>query len=195
MKVIGLTGGICSGKSTVSKLFEEKGVYVIDADKLGHSAYAVGTKCYDKIIDAFGADIISSDGSIDRRKLGGIVFAESQKMKLLESLVWPEIRASIENIILEHSNEDFVVVEAAILIEAQWMDLFSSIIVVEVDPEMAIQRLVSRNNLSMEAAKMRLNSQLTNDERRKYGNYVIRNDSTTEHLQDQFNIIWEKLTY
>jgi dephospho-CoA kinase len=131
--LIGLTGGICSGKSTISTYFSSLGAALLDADKLGHEAYQKDTACYLRLIEHFGTRILSNDGSIDRKVLGGVVFGDKREMEILQSIVWPEIRKLITEKVKEirtDNPDSIIVVEAAILLEAKWQDLFESIIVV-----------------------------------------------------------------
>jgi phosphopantetheine adenylyltransferase/dephospho-CoA kinase len=179
MHVIGLTGGICSGKSTITSFLQEAGVRIIDADKLGHQAYVKDSACYFALIRNFGDGIVNAETrEIDRRVLGSIVFGSEEKMKELKAIVWPEIRrlATEEIQQLEIQGEKLCIVEAAVMIEAGWQDMANSVWVVNVDPEIAIQRLMRRNNLSEGDARSRLAAQLTNGERNKFAHEVIAND-------------------
>lgn len=181
---VGLTGGICSGKSTISKILKERGIPIVDADQLGHRAYAPGTSCFQKLVDNFGPSIVAEDGSINRRALGTIVFSEKAKMQELNAIVWPEIRQLIIEEIDAYRNDPsknvpIVVVEAAIMIEAQWYDLFDHVWVVVTDEATAIQRLIARNSLSEEQARQRLAAQTSNEDRIQHANSVISNDSAT----------------
>ena len=181
---VGLTGGICSGKSTISKILKDRGIPIVDADQLGHKAYAPGTSCFQKLVDNFGSTIVAEDGSINRRALGTIVFSEKSKMQELNAIVWPEIRHLIIEEIDTFRNETsnsvpIVVVEAAIMIEAKWYDLFDQVWVVVTDEPTAIQRLISRNSLTEEQARQRLAAQTSNDDRIQHANSVISNDSAT----------------
>lgn len=181
---VGLTGGICSGKSTISKILKDRGIPIVDADQLGHKAYAPGTSCFQKLVDNFGSSIIAEDGSINRRALGAIVFSEKSKMQELNAIVWPEIRQLIIEEIDTFRNETtnsvpIVVIEAAIMIEAKWFDLFDQVWVVVTDESTAIQRLISRNSLTEEQARQRLAAQTSNDDRIQHANSVISNDSAT----------------
>lgn len=135
MKVIGLSGGICSGKSSVTQICQDLGGYIINADLLGHQAYAPGTDCYHDLVNQFGEEIVSSDGSINRRALGGIVFSDESKLKLLNQIVWPRIRNLIEIELneLRERGVGIVVLEAAILIEAGWQDIVDEIWVIETE--------------------------------------------------------------
>ena len=142
--VIGLTGGIASGKSTVSKLCSSKGAISIDADIYGHKAYQIGSDAYHEIIETFGERVIKNDSphnkEINRRVLGSIVFSSKAEMKKLENITWPKIRSMIEEDIANYekeANNKCIVVEAAILLEAGWGDIMDEIWVVAVDPDIA----------------------------------------------------------
>jgi len=180
MYILGVTGGIASGKSTVcatlSGLVEKIGGHhlaVIDADKLGHKAYTTGGPCYTAIVEHFGSGVVAPGGEIDRRALGSIVFSNSQRMRELEALVWPTIRGFIEQELLELTEREtqnprvpvIVVLEAAVMLEAGWNDLCSSLWVVHVDPLVARARLVARNALTPEEADKRISAQMTNSKR------------------------------
>ena len=126
MTVIGLTGGIASGKSTAASFLRERGAHVIDADRLGHRAYEPDTEAFRAVVDAFGEDIVAADGQVDRRALGGKVFGKPQVLKQLTDIVWPEIRrlAEIEiEATLEEDPARLVVLEAAVLLEATHVEL------------------------------------------------------------------------
>lgn len=187
---IGVTGGICGGKSTVSKILREKGIPVIDADQLGHRAYTPGTSCFHKLVDHFGSSIVDDNGTINRRALGGIVFSDKSKMLELNDIVWPEIRALIIEELAPYRNLDspsavpVVAIEAAVMIEAKWYDLFDQVWVVVTDEDTAIQRLIQRNNLTEEQARQRISIQTTNEERCRFANSVITNakEDTYESL-------------
>lgn len=183
MHIIGLTGGICAGKSTIAKVFQEDfGVSVINADVLGHKCYEKGTECYEQLVTNFGESIISpQNGEIDRRALGAIVFNDRCKMKELTDIVWPQIRCLIQYSIeqLRKSGNSMVLIEAAVLIEAKWTDLVNFLICVEVSLETATSRLMQRNSFSEEEARSRITSQISAEERKKYADLVIDNNSLT----------------
>ncbi len=193
MKTICLTGGLASGKSTASRFLEEKGAYVIDADKLGHRVYEPGTQGYLKVIEAFGEEVVGDDNHIDRRTLGGIVFGNPDQLKRLTDIVWPEIRRIAEMEIESYGvlePEGTVVLEAAVLFEAGWEDLGDSIWVLVVDREIAINRAMARDNVDREAVEGRLNSQLSNEERTAGADVVITNNGTEEELLAQLETAW-----
>ena len=192
MLSIGLTGGIGTGKSLVSNLLNDLGATVVNADLLGHEAYLPGTTGFDMVVDAFGNQIVGEDGTVDRKKLGPIVFSSPQNMSKLNAIMHPLIRDMIQAQLEEYSSNgtDVVVVEAAVLIEANWQDLFDEVWVVTADKETVIERLKARNSLSREDAIARIESQMSNDERVGHSNVVIPNDGTTDELADGVEKIW-----
>lgn len=195
MHVIGLTGGIASGKSTVTSFFRDRGIPVIDADVLGHRTYDPGTETYHKVIETFGQDVVAPDGTIDRKVLGSKVFGKPDELKKLTDIVWPGIRrlASEQLAEFEAAGNAIAVLEAAVLLEAGWEDLVDEIWVVVVDPEIAVQRLAARNGLDPDAARARIASQLSNEERIRRGDVIIENNGTLEELSERIQQAWEAL--
>ena len=194
MLKIGLTGGIGTGKSSVTEAFQSLGAAVINADLLGHDAYLPGTIGFEEVVTEFGQDLVGSDGQIDRKKLGPIVFSDSSKMDRLNEIMHPLIRDLIEErlVTLESNQNKVAVVEAAILIEAGWKSLFDEIWVVISDPEEVINRLGVRNGLSREDALKRIDSQMSNNERIEHGDVVVENTGSMEDLKTRVNSLWSK---
>ena len=195
MRVIGLTGGIASGKSFVSQQLAERGATIIDADKVGHRTYAKGTDTYRAVVAAFGDDVVGADGEIDRKALGGKVFGDPEKRLKLEQIVWPAMRAMIKAQLseLRTRGTGVVVVEAAVLIEADWLPLADEVWLVTAAPETARQRLMERNGLSPEQAESRLQAQLTNEKRRPYADVVIENDGSLDELIGAVEQAWSNI--
>ncbi len=197
MKVICLTGGLASGKSTVCSFLTEKGASIIDADKLGHRAYDPGTQAYREVIETFGEEVVAEDQNIDRNVLGGIVFEQPDELKKLTNIVWPEIRrlAELEIARLDAIYPDgIVVLEAAVLFEAGWEDLGDEIWVVIVDHDVAIERSMNRDGSNREAVEKKLDAQLTNEERISRSDIVIENNGDPEQLIDRVQLEWSRIS-
>ncbi|TAK79653.1 MAG: dephospho-CoA kinase [Dehalococcoidia bacterium] len=196
MIVIGLTGGIASGKSTAAEQLRKLGAVIIDADRVGHRSYEPGTPGFEKVVNAFGHDTVGKDGLIDRRVLGGKVFGAPQELERLNAILWPEIRRLIGEEIVqirERDKDSVIVIEAAVLIEAGWQDLCDEVWVVTTSPEVAIERLQSRNGLTRDAALARINAQMTSKERAAYGQVVVDNSGTEEQLVQKIERAWRVL--
>ena len=193
--VIGLTGGIASGKSSIAKRLEKLGAQIINADLVGHSVYEPGTEAYDEIIQHFGDSVLNSNGSINRTILGSIVFSSSDKLHLLNTIVWPKIMEKIKERISKIAAEGarVCVVEAALLLEAGWDAVVDEIWVSVIPEDEAVKRLGERNELSEEEAKKRLASQLKNRERVSRANVVLSTLWEPEHTQKQVEKAWRGL--
>lgn len=194
--IIGLTGGIASGKSTVATTLQSWGAYVIDADKLGHRAYVKGTDAFHKVVAQFGEDIVGADGEVDRRALGAKVFAEGGSLKQLTDIVWPAIydmaAAEIKQN-LDNNPNTVVVLEAAVLIEAGWQSLVDEIWVTTVDPSTAIERASARDGVDADAVQARIDAQLSNAERTAEAAVVIDNSADEPQLLAQLENHWKNL--
>lgn len=185
---IGLIGGICSGKSTICKHLSDLDIFTINADVLAHQTYSnPNAIAYSKLIEAFGTEIVNStDQSIDRRKLGAIVFSDKTKLNLLNSIIWPATRELIEQRTSEVSEQhDIVVVEAALLLEAGWEDQFHQIWTSIIPVDEAVRRLKVRNNLTEEEARQRISNQMSNQERVERANVVISSQWEREFTNKQ----------
>ncbi len=193
--VIGLTGGIASGKSSIAKRLEKLGAEIINADIVGHSVYEPGTDAYNEIIASFGDGILNSNGSINRRSLGSIVFSDGEKLQILNSIVWPRIMERLKELISEIAGKgaQVCVVEAALLLEASWDKVVDEIWVSVVPEGEAIKRMKDRNGLSEEEAKKRLASQLKNKERVSQANVVLSTLWEPEYTQKQVEKAWKGL--
>ena len=192
MLIIGLAGGIGSGKSEVAKIMSELGAVVLDADRMGHSVYAPNTEGWAEVVGTFGEDILDETGNVDRRKLGPKVFGKPEEMEKLNAIVWPKIRSSIEGRIEEERQKGsgVVVVDAAILIEAGWTNLGDEVWVTIAPESEVVKMLGTRNNLSEEDARVRITSQMPAEERVKYADAVIDNDGDLESLKEKVELLW-----
>ena len=195
--VIGLTGGIAAGKSTVSKLLEARGATVVDADKIGHGVYLPGSECLKEVVETFGSSILREDGSLDRPALGAIVFnpAAPGNLQKLNAIVWPRIHEQIQKRLAEHES-GALVVEAAVMIEAGWSNdksQFDEVWVAWTDPDTAKTRIMSRNNLSAEDSLKRIRSQISNEERLKHADVAIENNGSSEDLERLVQTEWDRV--
>jgi dephospho-CoA kinase len=194
--VIGLTGGIGSGKSTVAEMLARRGAVVIDADRVGHESYRPGSEGFRQVVAAFGNAVVAPDGSIDRRALGAIVFAHPEARARLNAIVHPLIAAEVGRRVAEARAADEpkpVVVEAALLIDAGWRALVDRVWVVTVSPRAAIARVTASRGLSREEVERRLESQMPDAERRRQADLVIENDGTVEELEAKVEAAWRSL--
>ncbi len=192
--VIGLTGGIASGKSTAARHLGERGATVIDADKLGHRAYDPGTPGFDKVVAAFGDEVVG-DGRIDRRALGGKVFGDPAQLKRLTDIVWPEILdlAKADIGAAKARGETIVILEAAVLLEAGWEAEVDEVWVVTVEPEVAVERASARDGVDAAAVQARIDAQLSNGERVAKAHTVIDNSGTEAMLLGALDREWQRL--
>ena len=195
MRVIGLTGGIAAGKSTISEALRDLGAEIIDADKVGHEAYQKGTPTWEALVAHFGNEIVAESGEIDRRKLGGIVFADPAKRIELQDIVWPRMKDMMRDrlTVLRADGTKVAVIEAAVLLEAQWTDLVDEVWVAQVSEPVAIERLAVRNNMSEADALGRIRAQLSNEERASHAGVVIDNDGTVEEAKGRVQAAWKEL--
>ncbi|MXY57141.1 MAG: dephospho-CoA kinase [Gammaproteobacteria bacterium] len=195
MVVIGLTGGIASGKSTAARYLAEKGAHMIDADKLGHRVYQAGRPAFDRVVAAFGDDVVGDDGEIDRRVLGGKVFGSPAQLKRLTDIAWPEILAmAIEEIgKARDDGASVVVLEAAVLLEANWQSDVDEVWVVAVEPEMALARATARDGVDEAAVQARIDAQLSNAERVAIADVVIDNGGSEAELFSKLDAEWHRV--
>lgn len=195
MVVIGLTGGIASGKSTAARHLAGHGAHMIDADKLGHRVYEAGRPAFDQVVAAFGDDVVGDDGEIDRRALGGKVFGSPDRLKQLTDIAWPGILA-MATAEIDRARADgasVVVLEAAVLLEANWQSEVDEVWVVSVDPEVAIARAISRDGVDESSVRARIDAQLSNAERVALADVVIDNGGGEAELLARLDSEWQRL--
>lgn len=192
--VVGLTGGIASGKSTVSKILKDKGITVIDADVEARLAVEPGEPAYEKIVAAFGKEILLEDGSINRAKLGAIVFNDEEKRQQLNGIVHPEVRKRMieKRDRAIRSGERLIVMDIPLLLESKLTHMVDKILLVYVDEETQLKRLMQRNNFSKEEALIRIRAQMPLQDKIQYSDAVIDNSGTVEETRNQlFRILRE----
>ena len=195
--IIGLTGGIASGKSTAAKLLGQLGAHVIDADKLGHNAYAKGSEAFDSVVSVFGRDTVGDGGEIDRKVLGSKVFGNPESLKKLTNIVWPAIknmaRQEIDSV-RERNPNQIIVLEAAVLFEAGWQDIVDEVWSTLVDREVAITRATKRDGSNREQVESRIDAQITNEERTEKADRLIENSDSEEDLADKVKALWKEIS-
>ena len=194
MRVIGLTGGIGTGKSQAARILEERGAVIINADVLGHLAYKPNTETWQQTVDAFGPEVVGPEGEIDRKRLGRIVFSDTSAKAKLDAIVWPQIailaRRQIEN--LRKEETDTIVLEAAVLVEAGWDTLVDEVWVTHAPRNLVRQRLKLRDGLTTEEIDRRIDAQFSLEERLREGYILIENSSTPEALRDRVTTLWRR---
>ena len=195
MIVIGLTGGIASGKSTVAKMLSELGAVVIDADKVGHEAFRPHTEAWRKVVAASGKDILGQNDEIDRSKLAQLVFNDPKALQRLNRTMHPLMHRIVEKRIkaLRRQGIEVVVLEATLLIEAKWTDLVDQVWVTITPADTVINRLVSQKGFTEEQARARIKSQTPIAQRAKNADVVIRNDADIDTIRKKVEGLWQKL--
>lgn len=190
MKLIGLTGAIGSGKSSVSALFERKGAIIIDGDGIAKQLQQKGSTTLQKMVDEFG-DILLESGELDRAKVAKLVFGDAEMLKRLNAIMHPAIGIEIlRQIELNMTTDNVVVLDMPLLVENP-RDGMSGLVVVDVDPEVAIARLVQFRNMNEEDARRRMASQASREDRLKVADRIIDNSRDPESLGSQVDDVWD----
>ena len=193
MLLVGLTGGLGSGKSTVSRMLEERGAVVLDADAFARDAVRAGTPGFDRVAARFGPEVVGRDGELDRAKLAGIVFNDETSLRDLEEIVHPEVRRMVEEGISENVTTDNVVVLVnPLLIEMGTHRDCDVVVVVSASPETQLERVVGRG-MDREDAQARMANQLPTDEREEHADVLLDNDGDVAALARQVDRLWDEL--
>jgi dephospho-CoA kinase len=190
--LIGLTGNIATGKSTVAKMLQDLGATVIDADALVHDLQRPGTPTYDAIVAAFGRGILDRAGEIDRKALGSIVFADAARLRVLESILHPAVAIESQRRIVAAATR-VIVYEAIKLIEAGRADMCNAIWVVTARPEVQLDRLIRTRGLNASDAQQRIDAQPPQSEKLKYATVVIDNSGELPETQQQVRVAFEAI--
>ncbi|MEK4104268.1 dephospho-CoA kinase [Paenibacillus sp. FSL R10-2791] len=194
--IIGLTGGIASGKSTVSALLVNKGARLVDADVIAREVMLPGHEVLAAAAKQFGKEILFSDGTLNRAKLGEIVFQDPVALQTLNNLTHPAIRQEIKNRMYSMEQEEpkrLIIVDIPLLFESGLETLFHEIVVVYVPREVQITRLMERNRLSLEEAEARLNAQMDIEQKRNKADYIIDNSGDLAYTEQQVAVFWDRL--
>jgi dephospho-CoA kinase len=191
--LIGLTGGIGSGKSTVSALLAERGAVVIDADAITRELQVPGTPVFAAMVERFGPGIVADDGTLDRQAVADIVFTDTQALADLGAIVHPAVGPEIaRRLEQEQATDHVVILDVPLLVESGRDDL-AALVVVDIDPELAVERLVQQRGMREDDARARLARQASREERRAKADEVLDNSGTREDLQRAVDELWPRL--
>jgi dephospho-CoA kinase len=194
MLLMGLTGGLGSGKSTVARMLQERGAVILDADAFARAAVVAGSDGLRRVVERFGADVVGPDGDLDRPKLASIVFADPVELADLEAIVHPEVRRLIADGIQENLDTDRVVVLVnPLLIEMGTHRDCDVVVVVSVSPETQVRRSVARG-MAEEDVRARIAAQLPLDERSRAADVLLDNEGTIGELEREVDVLWHDLT-
>lgn len=192
---IGLTGGIATGKSTVAKLLTERGANLIDLDKIAREVVEPGQPALHAIAERFGQAVLQPDGSLDRKKLGAVVFSDLEERKALEAITHPAIRAVMKERMARYEAEEpdrLVVVDVPLLFESRLESYFEQVMVVYVPRETQLRRLIERDVLTPEEAEKRLAAQMDIEEKKRRADILIHNTGTPEDTDRQIDRFWRE---
>ncbi len=186
--VFGITGPTGSGKTTVSNLFRDKGIHVIDCDKI--AAYVTEKKhdCIEELRDAFGDTVFNVDGTLNRPSLASIVFGNDEKLKLLNKITHKYIKEQIEKEITD-SKADIIAIDGAVIIGSPVMDICEKLLVVIADTDVRLKRIMKRDNISFDSAQKRISSQMSNEEYERYADFIIKNNDNMR-LGEKFEEVY-----
>ena len=190
---VGLTGGVAAGKSTVSALLAELGAVVVDADLLAREVVAPGTEGLAEVVAAFGPDVLTDDGALDRAALGAVVFADPARRRTLEAIIHPRVRARAAALEARAPDGAIVVHDIPLLAETGQAASFDAVIVVDVPEETQVERMTKERGLSAEEARSRIAAQATREERLAVATYVVDNTGTLDDLRTRVAEVYEAL--
>ncbi len=196
MLLVGLTGGIASGKSLVARVFKDRGAHLIDADRIVHELLEPNQDAFREVLDHFGGDILLQDNCINRRKLGEIIFNDAEKRAWLNSCLHPKVFAVYTTMIKNIRSREpraIVIFDAALIIETGYNKRMDRMVVVYADREQQIERLMTRDRFTREQAIARIDSQMPLAEKRNHADYVIDNSGDRSDSERQAGEVFEKL--
>ena len=192
---LGLTGGIASGKSTADEFFKKKKIPIIDSDLIAHKIMEIGQNGYKAVVDYFGTDILNDDQTINRRKLGGIVFNDKAKLKKLNELTHPLVHQEIKQQMAQYraNQENLVVIDVPLLFESSFESLCNGVLVISISPELQIERLMKRNDFTKKEAIARISNQMPLREKEKSAAYVVANTGTIGDLEKKLSDLLQEI--
>ena len=194
--ILGVTGNIAAGKSTVARELAQRGAVVVDADQLAREVVEAGTKTLQRLVGEFGSGILQGDGSLDRDRLGQMVFADTKVRAVLDAIMHPEIaRKSIEKlrVLKERNDIPLIVYDAPLLFEVGAESRVDKVLVVTIDPQEQLNRLMTRDHLGVSAAQQRLTAQMPQNEKVKRADFVVDNSGAEEIIRDQIDLLWPRI--
>lgn len=194
MLKVGLTGGIGSGKSEVSRRLAARGAVVIDADKIAREVVEPGTPGLAEIVEAFGEEVLRPDGTLDRERLGAIVFSDPEKLKILNGIVHPKVGERTQQLQREAPDDAVVVYDVPLLAENDLAPLYDVVVVVDTPDEVRLERLRRFRNMPEADARARIAAQAPREERLRIADIVIGNEGSLEELDAQVEKVWQDLT-
>ena len=190
---VGLTGGIASGKSTVSAMLRELGAIIVDADLLAREVVLPGTPGLAQVVAAFGPEILTADGEMDRAKVGAIVFADPEQRQRLEAVIWPLVHEAGQALAATAGPGDVVVHDIPLLVETGQQSSFDAVVVVDVPVEVQVERMVRDRGWTEAEARARIAAQATREQRLAAATYVIENTGTREDLRRRVAEVFDRL--
>jgi len=195
VKLVGLTGGIASGKSTVAEILKRQGAAIINADVLAREVVEPGHQAWTEIVNTFGIAVLQPDRTLDRQKLRAIIFDDAAARKKIESIIHPQVRALAEQRIREHAAAGYAVIvyEVPLLFEGNLQEWLRPVILVACDVDTQRTRLQSRDNLSAAQAQKHIDAQMSLEAKRRLADYVIENNGSLENLERQVQAVLEKI--
>lgn len=196
MKIIRLTGGIGSGKSVVASFFSEFGAKVIDADRIAHELLRPGSEVWKAIVEHFGNSVLNEDGTINRKRLGNIVFNNPEELQFLNKIMHPAISKRIEELInfYKSTGAPYIVIDAPLVLEAGKGTSDNPIVVVICDDELRIQRVMKRDSMSRDEVVRRIQSQMPQEKKAMLANYIIDNSGSLEETRKKAWEVWKMIT-
>ena len=190
---VGLTGGIASGKSSVSAILAELGALVIDADKLAREVVAKGTPGLERVVEAFGRDVLTADGEMDRPRVGAIVFSDEEKRRVLEGIIHPLVQERSAALAAAAGDHDLVVHDIPLLAESGIAEAFDAVLVVDAPSAVQVERLMRDRGLTREEAESRIAAQASREDRLAVATHVIDNTGTLEELRQRVEEVYNQL--
>ncbi|WAC07062.1 MAG: dephospho-CoA kinase [Thermodesulfobacteriota bacterium] len=196
MLIVGLTGGIASGKTTIADMFKKEGAYIIDIDMISREVVKPGKPAWGEVVHIFGKEVLNEDQTLNRKKVGDIVFSDAEKRKKLEDIIHPEIakeRLIKINEIAKKNDRAIVIIDVPLLIETNKQDTVDKVVLVYTSPQGQVERMVKRDGFSLEEANNRLAAQMPIEKKKKFAHFIITNDGPCEKIQKEVKKIFREL--